>query len=141
MIVTIYTFINDILYKKNGKCLDKKENEAELKPYLMQRWTSMYNSKGKYSLVKYINATTNRMYRAFDDKQSWYWAMLSVIPKMKYEKLSYIKKKPVEKDPVKNIDDVIEFLAKQHNLSKREVRLYIEEYGVNIDAVKRSIRS
>lgn len=141
MIVTIYTFINDVLYKKLGHALEKKESEQELNPFMLQRWISMYNAKGTYSLVKYLNATINKLYKAFETKEMWYHITMSVIPKMRYEKLHYLKRKQKDKNPAKNIDDVIEFIAKDKMMSKREVRLYIEEYGVNIDAVKRSLRS
>jgi hypothetical protein len=101
----------------------------------------MYNSKGKYALVKFINETTNKVYKAFEDKETWYKAFVSVIPRMKYEKLYYVKRKQNEKDPTKNIDDVIDFLAKENKLSRREVKMYIETYNLDISAVKRSLRS
>lgn len=101
----------------------------------------MYKSKSGYSLIKFLNQTTNKLYKAFETKESWYRILSVIVPKLRYEKLSYVKKKQVSIDPKKNIDDVIEYLAKDKMISKREVRLYIEEYGVNIDAVKRSLRS
>jgi len=128
----IFDYINDILYNKSGKVLAKKEFESDFQPYMIQRWLSMHSSIN----VRILAASTNKLYNAVTDKEQWYKLFLCTIPRSKYTRFSYIKKKKVEKTAKQtNVDLAIEVIAQEKQISKREVREYIEEYGLDVSAI------
>ena len=80
----IFTFINDILYKKRGNLLQDCDASSQFQPYMLCRWISMYST----SMSKLINQTFNRLWLAFDDKDMWYKAFLTIMPQTKFKKIS-----------------------------------------------------
>ena len=132
----LFDFINDILYKKHGNCLDKKENESELNPYMMQRWLSMHSKDN----VRILNATTNSVHNGVADKQQWYKLFLGVLPKCKFKRFRYIKKTKTPPTKATGEDAAIKMIAKFHKMSEREVRMYVEDYGLDISNIMKSIK-
>jgi hypothetical protein len=135
--MTIFDYINDILYKKKGDLLKKKELESEFQPYMIQRWLSMHSNNNAIILGK----TTNKLYNGVENKEQWYKLFLAVLPKAKFKRFKYIKKvkKQSRNDP-DNIDEAVEFIATSKQMSTREVRQYVEEYGLDISSIKRSLQ-
>lgn len=139
LVVNIFTFINDILYKKKGDLLNDGDAETVFVPYMMSRWTSMYSS----SMAKLINQTFNRLWPAFDNKDMWYKAFVTVLPKSKFKKIAYIKKNKEAKETKKNSPErklLIEYLAKNMEMSKREIKEILDNHDVDIAKCIKAIK-
>lgn len=133
----IFDFINDILYKKSGTLLTKKELESEFQPYMVQRWLSMHSNVN----VRILDATVNKLHRAIDNKPQWYKLFLSMIPKSKFKRFRYIKKVSKPQGKIKSeMEQAIELVAQTNEISKREVREYVEEYGLDLSTLKKRIK-
>ena len=130
----LFDFIKDILYEKKGDLLDNPDNHIEFQPYMLQRWMSMYSP----DMAKIINLTTHRLDPIYNDKNEWYKALLTIIPKGKFKRIKYIKKNkqkiPTESD--KERQRVIGLIAKNKQISRREVEFYIKECKIDIKKLK-----
>jgi len=135
-VVNIFTFINDILYKKKGDLLNDGDAETVFVPYMMSRWTSMYSS----SMAKLINQTFNRLWPAFDNKDMWYKAFVTVLPKSKFKKIAYIKKNKEAKKANPERKQLIEYLAKNMEMSKREIKEILDNHDVDIAKCIKAIK-
>lgn len=131
----LFDFLKDITYRKQGDLLDNPENESEFVPYLISRWLSMQSS----DMLNLLNNTTNKLYTVFENKKEWYNMFLCIIPKSYFKNVKYIKKTKKEK-VTDNYDDVIEFLAKNQQISQREVELYIKEFNIDTKDLKKAIK-
>lgn len=132
----LFKFLQDILYRKSGKLLTSYDDEVEFVPFLIQRWLSMHSK----NTVKILNDTTNQLYSVFETKDQWYKMFLCLIPKTYFKKIKYIKK---NKD--RNLQDLqkeqlVDFLAKTKQISKREVRLYLDSGMVNTKQIERVLK-
>ena len=121
---TIFDFINDILYHKRGDLLDNIEHEGQYNSYMMNRWISMYSPQH----ATLLNLTSNRLYPVLSTKEYSYKFLLNVIPKSKPRRINYIKKAKHEKS---SESDQIDILAKNLELSKREINVYIKAAKVD----------
>lgn len=110
---TTFEHIANIINTKEQITLNTAD---EFIPYMTQRWISMISPEIAYVL----NETTNVSWGAMQDKQMWYDYFLTVVPKLGYKKLSYIKK---TKSPPSA--DVTE-LARRLEISCREAKELIE---------------
>ena len=128
--MTIFDFINDILFKKNGDMLDNVDNESGYNLYMLNRWLSMYST----SIATIINLTTNRYYSIFETKRESYNFMLKMLPRVKPRRINYIKKKQKTKDETK---DVIKQLASHLEISEREINYYISTHNVDLENLKK----
>lgn len=128
--ITIFQFINDILWYKKSTLLDNVDTEASYNNYMVCRWLSMYSP----STANLINLTANKYFSVFETKQEQYKFLVNVIPKSKIFRINYIKK-----PTVKSKDDkaIIEHLAKHLELSQREIRYYIDTGSINITDYKK----
>tara|TARA_Y100000310_G_C20697677_1_gene826873 strand:+ start:2266 stop:2670 length:405 start_codon:yes stop_codon:yes gene_type:complete len=128
--MTIFDFINDILYRKKGNLLDNIDDESSFNLYMINRWTSMYST----SVTKIINLTTNRYYSIFDTKKEMYNFLVRMLPKVNFRRIHYIKKKPKSE----NVDkEVIKQLAKSLELSEREISYYISTNKVDLENLRK----
>ena len=94
--MTIFTYLNSILYSK--KHIDINcEDEKQFNMYMVNRWTSMYSPE----LTNYVNNTTNYYWSLYDNKFNQYEYCYHVLPKLKFKKISYIKKPKVDKQKEK----------------------------------------
>lgn len=113
--MTIFQYINSILFSK--KKIDMNcDDESQFNLFMLNRWSSMYSKE----VNEYINETSNKYWNLFNDKQSQYNYVHSLIPKLKYKRLNYIKK--TKKEKVKKEEEPIlpEFV------SKKEYKHYVE---------------
>jgi len=134
----LFDFINDILYKKNGTLFDKKEKEEEFQPYMMSRWLSMHSN----SIVKLLNITTNKLYKALDNNSQWYKLFIVTIPTMKFKRFKYIKKTSKKTKPNTKEDEInnaIKFIAESKQISEREIREYVKDYGLDITTLTKGV--
>ena len=85
------------------------DDESQFNLFMLNRWTSMYSKE----LNEYVNETSNKYWNLFDEKSDQYSYLQSLIPKLKYKKISYIKK--LKKEKVKKEEDPIipEFYSKR----------------------------
>jgi|TARA_R100001443_G_scaffold11747_1_gene21268 hypothetical protein len=112
---------NKLFYSKkdNADYLDA-EGEQAFVPFLFNRWLSFYDK----SMSIFTNETLNKFSTIFEDKQRVYRLYYYLIPRLKWKKISYIKKVKKEKDEDLNL----EIMAKNKNISVRELKQYIEDY-------------
>lgn len=75
------------------------------------------------SMATIINNTANWLYSTFETKQQYYKFISTIIPRVPFKRIHYIKKKKVEND-----DELenIELIAKRLELSQREIKSYYE---------------
>lgn len=117
----LFDHLKNILYQKEAEVL---EDDNDFVPFLIQRWLSMHSPEVAYI----VNETTNRYWMAFAEKQDWYNMMMAQIPKVRFRKLNYIKK---PKDENNKEDDIINRIAENMEISRREVALYLEKEKVD----------
>jgi hypothetical protein len=118
----LFDYLKNILYSKQPELL---EEENDFVPFLIQRWLSMHSPEVTYIL----NETTNRYWMALADKQDWYNAFMTSLPRVKFRKLNYIKKAKAENS---KDDDTVKLIAKNMEISEREVRLYLERIDFKV---------
>jgi len=110
---------NKLFYSKKGKAEDlDAAGEQAFVPFLFNRWLSFYNN----DMCVFTNETFNKFSTIFDDKQQAYRLYYHLIPRLKWKKITYIKKKKKEAEEEENL----ELIAKNKNISKRELLQYVE---------------
>ena len=110
---------NKLFYSKKGKAEDiDAEGEQAFVPFMFNRWLSFYNN----DMCVFTNETFNKFSTIFDDKQQAYRLYYYLIPRLKWKKIKYIKKKKREAEEEENL----ELVAKNKNISRRELLQYVE---------------
>ena len=110
---------NKLFYSKKDKAGDlDTEGEQAFVPFLFNRWLSFYNN----DMSVFTNETFNKFSTIFDDKQQAYRLYYYLIPRLKWKKIGYIKKK--KKDVAE--EEHLQLIAKNKNISKRELLQYVE---------------
>ena len=111
---------NKLFYSKKNKAGDlDTEGDQAFVPFLFNRWLSFYNN----DMCVFTNETFNKFSTIFDDKQQAYRLYYYLIPRLKWKKISYIKKRKKEEE--ENEQD-ISLIAKNKNISTRELLQYVE---------------
>lgn len=128
----LFDYLKNILYQKNPEIL---EEDNDFVPFLIQRWLTMHSPE----MALIVNETTNRYWASFNTKQDWYNAFITMLPRVKFRKLNYIKK---SKDKNEKSDDVISAIARNLEISEREIRMYLEKTEIdkkpfNVDIYKK----
>ena len=109
-----------LLYSKKDKAEDlDAEGEQAFVPFLFNRWLTFYNN----DMSVFVNETLNKFSTIFENKQDSYKLYYYLIPRLKFKKISYIKKIKKDKE-----EENLNFLAKNKNISVRELRAYIKDY-------------
>lgn len=115
---------NKLFYSDKRKQPEPLDSEGEqaFVPFLFNRWLSMYSKE----TVGFVNATLNKYCGIFDtDKQSTYRLYFNLIPRLKFKRITYIKK--VKKDKDKKEEEAnLKMIAKNNFLSVRELEQYKE---------------
>ena len=113
--MNIFQYINSILFSK--KKIDMNcDDESQFNLFMLNRWTSMYTKE----LNEYINETSNKYWNLFDDKINQYNYIHNLLPRLKYKRISYIKKTKKEKKVKEEIQLIPEFF------SQREYKQLVE---------------
>lgn len=116
---TIFNYIDDLLFNKKRKFINIVNDDINFNQFMINRWASMYSPV----IAKLLNNTTNRLSGCFETKEQFYKFIDSIIPKLKFKRLYYIKKiKHNKEDDPEHVD----LLAKRLELSQREIKLYYE---------------
>lgn len=90
--MNMFEDIQNIINYKNNVIVKDGDNFV---PYLMQRWISMISPEMAYVL----NETINEVHWTMKSPQMWYDAFLTLVPKVGYQKISYIKKDKTPPEP------------------------------------------
>jgi len=111
---------NKLFYSNKSKQSEPLDSEGEqaFVPFLFNRWLSMYSK----DTVCFVNETLNKYCGIFDtDKQKTYRLYYNLIPRLKFKRISYIKKLKKDKQDEK---DQLKIIAKNNNISVRELEIY-----------------
>lgn len=109
---------NKLFYSRKDKAgeLDV-EGEQAFVPFLINRWLSFYGKE----TPNFVNETLNKYCSLFDDKQKLYRLYYNIIPRLKFKKITYVKKvKKTEED------NDLALIAKNRNISVREIKQYVD---------------
>ena len=96
------------------------DDESSFNGYMINRWLSMRSPV----IAQLINDTSNRLYPIFETKQEYYNFLVKIIPPHRPKRIYYIKK--ITKSPPSEEDHDVDLIAKNMELSKREINHYIE---------------
>ncbi len=132
--LNIFQILNDIIVTKKGNLLDNVEDEDQFIPFIVCRWLSMYSPE--YAQI--INETTNKHYNIFDTKKEWYEYLIRVLPKGSPGRIHYIKKE--KRKELNNFDEIVKFLAKRFEISRREVEQYLDSGKIDISKIKSALK-
>lgn len=132
--INIFEILNDIIVTKKGNLLDNVEDEDQFIPFIVCRWLSMYSPE--YAQI--INETTNKHYNVFDTKKEWYDYLIKVLPKGSPGRIHYIKKE--KRKDINNFDEIVKFLAKRFEISRREVEQYLDSGKIDITKIKTALK-
>jgi len=132
--LNIFQILNDIIVTKKGDLLDNVEDEDQFIPFIVCRWLSMYSPE--YAQI--INETTNKHYNIFDTKKEWYEYLIKVLPKGSPGRIHYIKKE--KRKELNNFDEIVKFLAKRFEISRREVEQYLDTGKIDITKIKSALK-
>lgn len=135
--MTLFDVLGDVMFFKRGDQFQTMENESEVSPYMLNRWISMHSPV----CAQLVNETNNKYWKVLENKRDWYRYTLALIPRNRFIKIEYIKKEKKEKTP-KNEDDIIfETLARNLELSVREVKSYVEEHNIDITHLRKTLKN
>ena len=112
---TIFDFLQSLLFTKKKIKLNE-ENLSSYSPFMINRWCSFYSP----NLVNLINLSVNRFHQL--TKQEHYNLLYCLFSKLFFKRINYIKKKEIKKE---SNNEIIDLLAKNLEISKREINLYI----------------
>lgn len=114
--MNIFNYLSNILFTKKDKELKTLDQQSDYQPFLINRWCSMLNKQ----TCQIVNITTNTMYQVFENKSDHYKFLHYIIPRERFKRINYIKKNKSEKQQ----DDDTKLIAKNMQLSTREIKLY-----------------
>ena len=115
---TIFDFIEATIFTKNSELLQSTDDEKEFSPFMVNRWVSMYSPE----MANVVNETTNRYSTIFENKKELLNFYVSVLPKVKFKRIAYIKKNTKDSKDIENI----ELMAKTQQTSQRDIKHKIE---------------
>lgn len=115
-----FQMINEVLFYKKGQI----PNEDDLKlfaPFLINRYASMYSPE----MCEYINFMLNENNKINLTPMELYRLFHTIIPKLRYKKIAYIKKSAKNTDTLtkkeQELQDKIKCIAYNKELSIKEV--------------------
>lgn len=115
--MTIFDFINDVLFTKKNT-MQSLDDESTFSPYMLNRWISMYSP----AMARDCNII-NKYLGAFENKKDLFNLFIATFKKVPFKRINYIKKHKEEK---KEECEQLNLLAKSYELSKREIKQYLE---------------
>ena len=124
---TIFTYLSNILYKKSDRVFTNIDSEDTYNHYMMCRWLSMHSPE----VVKIVNDTANWLYPIFNTKEESYKFLYNVIPHQNFRRINYIKKNKKKSD--KKDESIVDIIAQNMEISKREVNLYVKQLNLNLE--------
>jgi hypothetical protein len=135
--MNIFDQIRDIVCDKQNKLAEDVEMEKEFVPYMMQRWLSFYSDQ----FAQMMNGSVNVLWKGLDEKQMWYKLFTGIIPRSKFKNIKYIKKNKEAKVKAKLDIEMITYLAESLEMSRKEVRQYLESGTVDVKLLKKQLQN
>lgn len=126
---TIFDYLKDLLFTKDGKSMQNIDDESGYNTFMINRWISMYSP----AMAILVNETTNRYWTLLTKKKDSYNFLHKLLPKVPSRRIYYVKKTKKEKTEQ---DEIISVLAKNMELSKREITYYIESSNIDLTKFK-----
>lgn len=133
----LFDVLGDVMFFKKGDVLQSVENEGEISPYMLNRWMSMYSPE----TATLVNQVNNKYWKVLENKRDWYRFNLMLLPRNRYKKIEYIKKEKKEKTPKSDDDQIIEILARNLELSVREVKSYVAEHNIDLAPYRKTLKN
>jgi len=131
---TFFDNLKNIIYNKDKTLLESELDYKNFSLYMMNKWLSFYSNE----MCSIINKLSNTNNKVFDDNKYWYKFLFGVIPSLKYKRIEYIKKNKEKVDKIS--PEVLNFLANQMELSQREIREYVNNFGIDINSIEKLIK-
>tara|TARA_R100000951_G_scaffold91323_1_gene79660 strand:- start:437 stop:811 length:375 start_codon:yes stop_codon:yes gene_type:complete len=124
--MTIFDILNSLFYNKK-KIEITCDNENVFSLFMVNRWMSMYSPE----LLKIINETSNQYWGIFETSRETYAWLYALFPRLRFKRVVYIKKKKKASNSAeeKERDGLITTIATSHELSQREVRMYMDMFS------------
>jgi len=88
----IFDILNGILFSKKEYPLQYTEEEKNFDSFMVNRWVSMVDKDS----ARIVNETTNKFGSIFTSKKQHYDFLKTVLPKYKFHRINYIKRKSVD---------------------------------------------
>ena len=123
---TIFTYLDNILYKKGNRVFKNVDTESTYNHFMMCRWLSMHSP----NVAQLVNETANWLYPIMEDKQFSYKFLTNIVPRQQFRRFHYIKK--VKNDDKSSSKEMITTLAKSLELSEREVTNYVDQLDIDL---------
>jgi hypothetical protein len=89
---SIFDILKGVLFTKSQYPIQYAEEEKNVDTFMLNRWISMVDGDS----AKIINETTNKYGSIFHSKKTQYNFLKTILPKYKFHKINYIKKKTVD---------------------------------------------
>ena len=90
--LNIFDYLKGILFTKNSIPGNNVEEEKGFDLFMVNRWCSMSDP----DCAKIINQTTNKFGMMLTSKTDQYNFLKEVLPKYKFKKINYIKRKTID---------------------------------------------
>ena len=125
--MNFFDIIRNLFFTKKADAVELDHDSAQaFTPYMVNRWLTFY-SREQTILV---NETLNKFTGLLDDKGEMFKLYFNLIPKLRYKKIEYVKKKKLKEDgSSKDISKDIEVIARNKMISQRELKQYIDLFG------------
>jgi hypothetical protein len=128
----MFEYLNKILFKTKTPDTTNLDENSEFQPYLVQRWCSMYSPE----VTILLNQTSNTHWSTLQGNTEWFNYLHGVIPKTRFKRISYIKKKKdTESKTVQK--QTVQKVANNLEISSREVSSYIEQFNLQLPNEKK----
>ena len=118
--MTIFDYLNSILFTKSKLELNC-DDESQFSLFMINRWASFYSK----DIANYINETSNMYIGVHTSKQDQCNFIQNIIPKLKFKRLSYIKK--TKKDDKEEAIIIPEFCSQREYKNNVEFETLIHK--------------
>jgi oligoribonuclease NrnB/cAMP/cGMP phosphodiesterase (DHH superfamily) len=119
--MNFFDILKALLFDKKKEERPDADTLQSFTPYMVNRWLSFYDK----TKAVFVNETLNKFSSIFDNKEDQYELYSNLIPRSKFKRISYIKKKK----EITEEDENISVISKNNMLSKREVQMYVDLYN------------
>jgi len=118
--MNLFQLINKLFFFRKGDSFEDLDHEGlqSFQPFMINRWLSFY---GRDQAI-FTNDILNKTAYVSEDKNAIFKYYYNQIPKVRYKKISYVKKKKAEKPE----DNSLYMAAGSNFLSKREIDFYLD---------------
>lgn len=127
--MTIFDAISDVAFRKRHQELPAGHSVNQ---FLLQRWLSMHSPE----VACLLNETSNTQWASMTDTQEWYDYFFTIVPKLPFKRISYIKKAKKDKEQKSKNANEVELLSELTQISKREAAEYIIQDPTILDDLK-----